>query len=84
MTATDYFTRQIEAVPTRQATDVVFIQFLEDNILSRIGCPIKIITNNAVAFKSKKMEKFCNDYNITLDHSIVDIMVAAGGIYLHV
>jgi transposase InsO family protein len=25
--------------------------------------------DNAAAFKSKKMEKFCNDYNITLRHS---------------
>jgi hypothetical protein len=69
LTTTDYFTKWIEAVPTRQATDDVIIQFLEDNILSRFGCPIKIITDNATAFKSKKIEKFCSDYNITLGHS---------------
>jgi transposase InsO family protein len=69
LTATNYFTKWIEAVPTRQATYVVIIQFLEDNILSRFGCPIKIITDNATTFKSKKMEKFCSDYNITLGHS---------------
>jgi uncharacterized lipoprotein YajG len=34
--------------------------------MSRFGCPINIITDNVVAFKSKKMEKFCKDYNITL------------------
>jgi transposase InsO family protein len=67
--ATDYFTKWIEAVPTRQATDTVIIQFLETNILSRFGCPVKIITDNAVVFKSKNMENFCNDYNITLGHS---------------
>jgi transposase InsO family protein len=67
--ATDYFTKWIEAIPTKQATDAVIIQFLETNILSRFGCPIKIITDNAAAFKSKKMEKFCQDYNITLGHS---------------
>jgi hypothetical protein len=69
LTTTDYFTKWIEAVPTRQATDTVIIQFLETNILSRFGCPIKIITDNATTFKSKKMEKFCKDYNITLGHS---------------
>jgi hypothetical protein len=67
--ATDYFTKWIEAIPKKQATDTVIIQFMETNILSRIGCPIKIITNNAVTFKSKKIEKFCKDYNITLGHS---------------
>jgi hypothetical protein len=69
LTATDYFTKWIEAVPTKQATDAVIIQFLETNILSRFGCPVKIITDNAAAFKSKRMEKFCQDYNITLGHS---------------
>ena len=65
----DYLMKWIEAVPTKQATDAVIIQFLETNIMSRFGCPIKIITDNVVAFKSKRMEKFCQDYNITLGHS---------------
>jgi transposase InsO family protein len=69
LTATYYFTKRIEATPTRQATYTVIIQFLEKNILSKFGCPIKIITNNATTFKSKKIEKFCSDYNITLVHS---------------
>jgi hypothetical protein len=69
LTTTDYFTKLIEAVPTRQATNVVIIHFLEDNILSRFGCPINIIKDNAVAFKSKKIEIFCSGYNITLVHS---------------
>jgi hypothetical protein len=69
LTATDYFMKWIEVIPTKQATDAVIIQFLETNILSRFRCPIKIITDNVAAFKSKKMEKFCQDYNITLGHS---------------
>ena len=69
LTAIDYFTKWIEAVPTRKAIDDVIIQFLEDDILSRFRCPIKIITDNATAFNSKKIEKFCSDYNITLGHS---------------
>jgi hypothetical protein len=69
LTAIDYFTKCIEETPTRKATNIVIIQFLENNILSRFGCPVKIITDNATTFKSKKMEKFCSDYNITLVHS---------------
>jgi hypothetical protein len=69
LTTTYYFTKWIEAIPTKQDTDAVIIQFLETNILSRFGCPIKIITDNVAAFKSKKMEKFCQDYNITPRHS---------------
>jgi hypothetical protein len=69
LTTKNYFIKWIEAVPIRQATYIVIIQFLENNILSIFGCPIKIITDNATAFKSKKMEIFCSDYNITLGHS---------------
>ena len=51
LTATDYFRKWIEAIPTRQATDAVIITFLENNILSRFGCPNKLIIDNVAAFK---------------------------------
>ena len=48
---------------------MVIISFLENNILSRFGCPSKLITDNAAAFKSKRMVEFCYKYNIGLGHS---------------
>eukprot|EP00253_Pinus_taeda_P001408 PITA_01408 len=69
LTATDYFTKWIEEIPTRQATDAVIISFLENNILSRFGCPNKLSTDNASAFKSKRMVEFCHKYHIILGHS---------------
>eukprot|EP00253_Pinus_taeda_P009174 PITA_09174 len=68
-TSTDYFTKWIEAIASRQATDTVIITFLETNILSRFGCTTKLITDNATTFKSKRMIDFCNKYHITLGHS---------------
>ena len=59
----------MEAVPTRQATDAVIIDFLLNHILSRFGCPKRLITDNAQAFSSSRLVKFCNDYNIILSHS---------------
>lgn len=53
----------------RQATHLVIISFLENNILSRFCCPNKLITDNVVAFKSKRMIDFCHKYQITLGHS---------------
>ena len=67
--ATDYFTKWVEVIPTRNATDSVVISFLEDNILSRFGCPQKIVTDNAQALKSMAMINFCQKYNIVLGHS---------------
>eukprot|EP00253_Pinus_taeda_P009060 PITA_09060 len=65
----DYFTKWIEVIPTRQATDSVIISFLENNILSRFGCPNKLITDNATTFKCKRMIDFCHKYQITLGYS---------------
>jgi transposase InsO family protein len=70
LTATDYFTKWVEAIPTRRATKSMVIDFLEENILSRFGCPQKIVTDNAQAFKSMSMVSFCQKYNIVLDHSM--------------
>jgi hypothetical protein len=69
LTATDYFTKWVEAILTKRATDSVVIEFLEDNILSRFGCPRKIVTDNAQVFKSMAMISFCQNYNIILGHS---------------
>ena len=69
MTTTHYFTKWIQAIPTRQATETVIMQFLEEHILSRFCVPRKIIIDNASAFKSKKMISFYFKYQIKLGHS---------------
>jgi len=69
LTTTNYFTKWIEAIPSRQATTTVIITFLESNILSRFGCPTKLITDNGATFQSIRMIYFCNKYHITLGHS---------------
>jgi hypothetical protein len=68
LTATDYFTKWIEAIPTRSASHKVIISFLED-IMSRFGCPSKIVTDNVASFKVEPLIKFCEQYGITLVHS---------------
>jgi hypothetical protein len=67
--ATDYFTKWIKAVPTRNATHKVIMNFLETNIFARFGCPSKLVTENAQEFKSKSMIDFCGSHNISLTHS---------------
>ena len=66
---TYYFTKWIEVVPTRKVADALIIEFLIKDILSRFGCPRRIVTDNAKSFTSNKMVKFCSDYNIILSHS---------------
>ena len=50
----DYFTKWVEAIPTMRANDVVIMDFLKNNILSRFGCPRILVTDNEPAFNSRK------------------------------
>jgi hypothetical protein len=68
LTATDFFTKWIEAIPTRSASHKVIIGFLED-LITRFGCPSKIVTDNAAAFGSEPLAKFCEQFGIKLIHS---------------
>ena len=52
LTATDYFTKWVEAIPTKKATDAVVMDFLEDRIITRFGVTVKIITDNGPCFSS--------------------------------
>ena len=69
ITATYYFTKWVEAIPTKIATKKVVMDFIEDRIITRFGIPLKISTDNAKAFSSIEMTSFCLKYCITLSHS---------------
>jgi hypothetical protein len=63
-----FFTKWIEAIPTRNACHKVIISFLED-IIARFGCLNKIVTDNVASFKVEPLIKFREQYGITLVHS---------------
>ena len=69
LTAIDFFIKWVEAIPMGNATDKVLIEFIEENILSQFGCPQRLVTDNAKAFKSKAMVAFCEKNGIILKHS---------------
>ena len=69
LVATDYFTKWIEAIPTRKADYNVVMKFFTENIFSRFGCPHKLVTNNAAAFREKELVDICDSVGIKLVHS---------------
>jgi transposase InsO family protein len=69
LTTTDYFTRWVESIPIKKATEEVVMNFLEDRIITRFGVPSKITTDNAKAFSSHALVEFCFKYGIVLSHS---------------
>jgi len=52
LTATDYFTRWVEFIPTKKSTEEVVMDVLEEIIITRFGVPSNITTNIAKAFNS--------------------------------
>jgi hypothetical protein len=58
LTATDYFTKWVEVVPLKHSTDDQVIYLLENNIFSRFGLPLEIITDNGTTFISAKLTQF--------------------------
>jgi len=45
------------------------MKFLTENIFSRFGCPHKLITDNAAAFRVKELVQMCDSMGIKLVHS---------------
>ena len=45
--ATEYFTKWVEAVPLRKATEGAVANFIKENIIVRFGVPHMIISDNA-------------------------------------
>eukprot|EP00253_Pinus_taeda_P011220 PITA_11220 len=69
LVTTDYFTKWIEAIPTRKADHMVVMKFLIENIFTRFGFPHKLVTYNAVAFRAKELVEMCDSMGIKLIHS---------------
>jgi hypothetical protein len=68
LTASDYFTKWVEAIPTKWATDKVVMDFLEDKIITRFNVPAKITIDNAKAFSSTEISSYFK-YGIVLSNS---------------
>ena len=69
LVATDYFTKWIEAIPTKKADHHVVMKFLTENIFTRFGYPHELVTDNATAFREKELMDMCNSMGIKLVHS---------------
>ena len=64
LVAIDYFTKWIEAVPTRNATHQVIMRFLYEIIFSRFGFPVRLVIDNAPAFKVGELVRMCESMGI--------------------
>ena len=68
LTATDYFTRWVEAITLRKVNEDVVMDFLQDHIMTRFGVSISLFFYNALDFSSIKLTEFANEKGIKLHY----------------
>ena len=69
LTATDYFTRLVEAIPLRKVNEDAVINFLQENIMTRFGVPISLVFDNASYFSFVKIIEFSYEKGIKFFYS---------------
>ena len=69
ITATEYFTKWVEAAPLRKATGLVVAQFIQDHKLSRFGLPQRIITDNGTPFCNQHVVGLLEKYKVKHDRT---------------
>ena len=58
ITATDYFTKWVEAVPLKKANAEHIIEFIDQFIITRFGLPSALMFDNASYFSGNAMTEF--------------------------
>ena len=64
ITATKYFTKWVEAIPMKKATEAVVSNFIWEFIVSRYGISYKIICGNGTPFVNKHVATMLDGYGI--------------------
>ncbi|GKV47484.1 hypothetical protein SLEP1_g54386 [Rubroshorea leprosula] len=65
LTATDYFSKWVEAVSLREVKKENVVDFIRVNVICRYGVPRYIITDNGKPFSNSLMDKLCSKFKFT-------------------
>ena len=68
LTATDYFTRWVEAILLRKVNENAVMEFLQDHIMTTFGVPISLVFDNATYFSSNILTAFSHEKGIKLHY----------------
>ena len=69
LTATDYITSWVEAIPLRVANTNSIISFLESKIVTRFGVPESLVFDNASYFNSIDLTQYALEKGIKVKYS---------------
>ena len=62
--ATEYFTKWVEAIPIKKATEATVSNFIREYIVSRYEIPYKIVDDNGIPFVNKQVASTLTGYEI--------------------
>ena len=69
LTATNFFTKWVEAIPLTHVNEKVVIQFIEQQLITRFGIPSVLVFDNATYFSSTLLTEFSLDKGIIIKYS---------------
>jgi hypothetical protein len=69
LTATDYFTKWVEAIPLKSITTDQVISFLDQFIITRFGLSCTLVFDNATYFSSLSLMEYALQKGIKIKHS---------------
>ncbi|XP_059635722.1 uncharacterized protein LOC132277898 [Cornus florida] len=69
LTATDFFSKWVEAIPLRHTTGIVVSTFIREHIICRFGIPAIILSDNGTLFVNSRVAQLLQQYNITQHRS---------------
>jgi hypothetical protein len=70
LTATDYFTHWIGAIPLVKVNEEVVINFLKRHIITRFGISNSLLFDNATYFSSSKLSDYALEKGIVLKYLV--------------
>jgi hypothetical protein len=68
-TATEYFTKWVEAIPLTHVNEKIVIQFIEKQLITRFVIPSTLVFDNASYFSSTLLTEFTLDKGIIIKYS---------------
>ena len=64
ITGIEYLTRWVEAKAVRNCDAAIAAQFLFENIISRFGCPIILMSDQGTHFLNRTIEALTEEFHI--------------------